>query len=243
MNSRNLRNFWIRNQSSNIRVEGIQKMNIIKLFQKPSMIGVIGNPNEAKSNLLYHLIEQLKKEGKYNLVCYGLRNKIINATTIFSLPELEQVRDSIIILDEVMTLWDLDNRMAKRQIENTLRLIYHNNNVLIICCVPENVKKFIAGKLDVIFFKKVTLGDFINGSRVKRIVLDYKGSELGSSILNLSKEEALLFDGNHYYKLVVPYYSRYDTKKGNLPIIQKVNKGVNKNVNQNAQKNENTKKD
>lgn len=194
---------------------------IIKLFNKPRIIGIIGNTNEAKSNLLYHIIEECKKEGKFSLYTYGLKYKIKNSQEIYSIEELEQIRNSIIILDEIMNMWDLDNRMDKRKIEKNLRMIFHNNNVLIICALPENIKKFIASKLDIVIFKKSTIADFINGSRVKNILLSYKGNELGSSILNIPKDKSILFDGINYHKLYIPYYKKYDSKKENKSIIVK----------------------
>jgi hypothetical protein len=212
-------------------------MKIKDLAKEPSILGVIGDTNEAKSNLLYHLIEEFKKEGTFKLYSYGLRVKIPGNQEIFSVEELEQIKNSIIILDEVMTLWDLENKMAKRKIEKSLRLIFHNNNLLIICLLPENVKKFIAGKIQKYFFKKVTIPDLINGSKTKNIILGYKGQELGSSILNLEKGETLFFDGLHYEKLNIPYYKQYDTKRNNPQIIQKVTKKVSKKVNQKVQKN------
>ena len=186
-------------------------MNLIKLFDKPGIIAVVGNVNEAKSNLLYHLITELNKIGEYTLYTYGLRNDLKN---------------SIIILDEVINLWDLENRKAKREIEKTIRLIFHNNNILILCGVPENFKKFISGKINIFFFKKVTLADLINGCKVKNIVMNYRGNELGSGVLNLDKDETLLFDGKHYYKLKVPYYKEYDTKLNNKQIIKNVPNNV-----------------
>ncbi|MGQ4876861.1 MAG: hypothetical protein ACP6IY_22575 [Promethearchaeia archaeon] len=206
------------------------------MFEKPCIMAVVGDVNESKSNLLYHLIEELRKEGKFSLYTYGLRKKISYSTTIYSIEELEKIRNSVVIIDEVMSLWDLTNRMAKRQIENTLRLIHHNNNVLVVCGVPENFRKFIASKLDYVFFKRVTISDFVNGSRVKRILTNYKGSELGSSVLNLRRDETILFNGLHYSKLEVPYYPKYDSKKDNPQII--VNKSVNQNVNRKKVKTE-----
>lgn len=203
---------------------------LTKLVSTPKIVGLVGDINEGKSMLIYHLIEEWKKEGKFNLYVYGLRSELKGATKIYSVNELEQIKNSIIVLDEVMSLWDLDNRMAKRQIERTLRLIFHNNNVLIICGVPENFRKFIAGKIHTYLFKKVTVGDFINGSKSKQIVTNYKGSELGTSVLKLEKNEFLLFDGLHYEKSVFPYYSKYDTKKNNQEIIKKVKKKVKKSV-------------
>ena len=133
-----------------------------------------------------------------------------------------------IILDEVMTLWDLENRKLKRQIENTLRLLFHNNNILIISAVPENIKKFISGKLDIIIYKRVTYDDFINGSSVKKSILNYQGNERGSKLLNLDIDEAIIYDGLHYQKIKIPYLKEYDTKINNVPIL--VPKSVHKNV-------------
>lgn len=208
-------------------------MNIIDLFNEPKIIGIIGDRHEAKSNTIYYIIDELNKIGKYNLYVYGLRNKIGNSTEINSIYELEGIHNSIIIIDEVMSFWDLDNRMARIQIERTLRMINHNNNILIISALPENVKKFISSKLNIIIYKKVTFSDFINGSSVKKNVLDYKGSERGTSILNLEKKEALIFDGKHYYKENIAYMEKFDSKKDNPEIV---NKSVKKNVNNNVEK-------
>ena len=48
----------------------------------------------------------------------------------------------------------------------------------------------------IIYFKS-TIADFINGSRVKNICLDYKGEELGSSVLELEPYEALIYNKNY----------------------------------------------
>jgi hypothetical protein len=205
-------------------------MKFKDIFNHPKVICVCGNVNEAKTNLLYYLLEGLKAYGNFNLYTYGLRTKIPGAITIFSVNELEQIKDSIVILDELMSLWDLDNRKAKKQIETTLRLINHNNNILVICALPENLKKFICGKVNEWFFKKCTLADFIQGSMASRICNEYKGVELGSSVLTMEKWEALYFDGRHYYKINIPYIKKYDSKKANIKIVQKNVRKINKKV-------------
>jgi len=197
-------------------------MKYKEIFDKPKVIAVIGNVNEAKSNLLYHIITDLRTSGDFELYTYGMRMEIKNSKKIHSVNELERIKNSIIILDEVMSLWDLDNRMAKRQIESTLRLINHNNNILVISALPENMKKFICGKIDQYLFKKCTLSDFIQGSRASRIVKNYKGIELGTSLLSIEKGEVLLFDGLHYNKLEVPYLKEFDSKKDNVEIVKKI---------------------
>ena len=211
--------------------------NVLRVFSSPRIIAIIGDVNEAKSNLLYYFIDELRKKGSFNLYTYGLRSIIKDSKKIFSVDELEQIKDSVIILDELMSLWDLDNRMAKKQIEKTLRLIHHHNNILVICALPENLRKFICGKINQYFFKKCTLADFIFGSKASRTARAYKGIELGSSVLSIGKGEALFFDGLHYEKIKVPYLKKYDSKIKNIKIVSKiVNKIVNKIVKKNINK-------
>jgi hypothetical protein len=152
------------------------------------------------------------------MVSFGLKVSC-GERKIYSLKELEECRDEIIFLDEMMTLFDLDNRMAKRQIENTLRLIAHNNNILILCGLPENFKKFICGKISTWIFKKVTIEDFIRGCGAKKVVIDYHGVERGTELLSVNKNEAMIFDGS-YTKVKIPYLSQYDTKKDNKPLLK-----------------------
>jgi len=192
---------------------------ITKLFKKPCVISIIGDVNSGKSNFLYYVIAKLKLKSKFKLYTYGLKSRLANATEIYSISELERIRDSIIILDEVMTLFDLDNRKIKKQIENTLRLINHNNNILVLCGVPENFKKFLSGKVDYIMYKRVTFEDFINGSRVKNVVMNFRGIERGTTLLDLKTNEVLIFDGLHYTKQNVPYIRQYDSKKNNVNIL------------------------
>ncbi len=194
-------------------------MKIHKLFNKPKVLGIVGNVNTGKSNLIYDLLEQLK-DYKYTFYSYGLRNNL-GEQKIYSIDELETIEDSIIFCDEFFTLFDLEDRKNRKSIENSLRLINHNNNILILCGLPENFKKFISAKLDIVFFKKCTLADFINGSRLKNIFISYKGSELGSAVLNLKVDEALLYDGSHYDKINIEYHKKYDTKIMNEPIIKR----------------------
>lgn len=195
-------------------------MNIIKHFNKPQILGIVAEQNTGKSNLIYYLIDSLKKEGSFHLVTFGLRKSISNSTVIFSVEELERVKNSIIIVDEFFTLFDLDNRKQKRTIEDTIRLIHHNNNILLLCGLPENFKKFICAKVDKIFFKSAKIEDFINGSGFKNRILSYSGAERGSTRLSLAIDETLFFDGEHWDKLHVPYMRSYDTKATNTPIIK-----------------------
>lgn len=203
-------------------------MNLNKLFQNKRIIGVVADVNQGKSMTLYNMIEQLPKN--LNIYSYGLRANNDRIQNIYSVAEMEQIKNSVIIIDELSSLFDLDNRKIKKQIENTLRLIYHNNNLLILCGTPENFKKFISAKIEAFIFKKTTIADTINGSRVKNIINQYKGYEKGTEILNLNINECLIYNGLHYYKEQVEYLKKYDTKKDNVPffvsknVVKKSNK-------------------
>ena len=212
-------------------------MNIKKILNKPKVIGVIADVNQGKSMFLYHLLEEAKKEHTFKLFYYGLRLDIegVEAQRIYSVAEMEAIQSSIIIVDELSSLLDLDNRKSKRQIENTLRLINHNNNILIMCGTPENFKKFLCAKLDEVFYKRTTIADFINGCTAKNILNSYKGYEKGAELLNLPINQVLHYDGKHYTTQKVPYYAQYDSKKDNEEIL-KCFSNCAKNVSENVQK-------
>lgn len=187
-------------------------------ISKPKIIGLIANANEGKSNFLYYLINSLKEKYNFNLCYFGLRCKI-EGQEIFSLDELEIIKNSIIVIDEFINLFDLDDRHKRKQIENTLRLLYHNNNIVILSGLPENFKKFISGKINCFIYKQVTFEDFIRGSSAKKNILNYNGYEKASKILVLEKNEAIIYDEKHYKKLKIPYLEEFDTKKDNPKIF------------------------
>ncbi len=196
-------------------------MKIQDIFNEPKIIGIVGTPNSAKSNLIYHFIRELKKAGKFNLFYFGLRNKI-NHNEIHSIKELEQIKNSVVILDEFSSLFDLDDRKQKRQIESSLRLIFHNNNILVLCGVPNNFKKFISGKLDIIIYKKLFYDDLVNGSKIKKVLSDYQDISgiKGSEVLNIPKNKALLYNGKYSLIENIPYLKEFDKKFNNLPIVE-----------------------
>lgn len=195
---------------------------IIDYFKKPEVIGIIAEVNEGKSNLIYNLIKELQKNYSFNLITFGLKFEVGNVKVINSLEQLEEVKDSLIFLDEFHTLFDLNNRKKRRQIERTLRLICHNNNILVLVGVPENFKKFISSKITTCFYKKVRINSLINGSSIKNHLVSYEGYGMGNKILNLTKGEVLVFDGD--YKIFnVSYLKEFDSKLKNKDIfVQKM---------------------
>lgn len=198
-----------------------EQEKLLELFTSPKLIGLVADANTGKSNLLYWAIKTLQARYAFKLYSYGLR-VYLGEQKIFSVEELESVRDSVIIVDEFASLFDVDDRKEKKQIERTLRLIFHNNNVVLFAGLPENYKKFIASKLNVIIYKRCALKDFINGSRVKQLALNYEGQEQGAAVLNIPVDTALVYDGTHYSHVSVPLMADYDTKSNNATILQPI---------------------
>ena len=204
---------------------------ISKIVGKPKVIGFVGDVNTGKSNTLYYILDELNRNYKYKLYYYGLRLDV-EGQRVYSIRELEEIEDSFIIIDELSSLFDLDNRKNKKIIEQVFRLLNHNNNIIILCGTPENFKKFISGKLNMTIYKKCTIEDFINMSEIKNVLTNYKGYELGSTLLNLPINEALFYDGKHYHKINIPYMKEFDSKAENAEIFKPRagdNKGLNKN--------------
>lgn len=195
--------------------------SLLRLFDGPKIIILVSDTNSGKSNTIYHILDGLSKTSEFSLYHFGLRANLKMGQPIFSTGELERIENSLIVLDEVMTMWDLDNRKQKKSIETSLRLIHHNNNILLLSMLPENVKKFVASKGNAFIFKRSTIPDFINGSLIKRIVESYAGPERGSEVLNIPIDQALIYDGKHYSKAQIPYMEKFDTKKGNQNIFKK----------------------
>lgn len=190
---------------------------IQELFNTPKIISVIGDSNSGKSNLIYNIIKELKSNYNVKICSYGLRFNL-GEKKIYSIEELETIKNSVVILDEMNSLFDFEDRRKRKLIEKSLRLIFHNNNTLILVGNCENYKKFISSKSDIVIFFKSNISDFINGGKIKNICLSYRGYELGSSVLNLEKNECIIYNGN-YRKIKVPYLERFDSKKDNCSIL------------------------
>jgi hypothetical protein len=73
------------------------------------------------------------------------------------------------------------------------------------------------------------LDDFINRSKAQTALQRYSSHEKGSEMLDVKVDEALIYDGEHFYpNIKVPYLKELDTKLTNPPIF--VPKNVPNNV-------------
>jgi hypothetical protein len=197
------------------------------IFSDPSIraIGLISDPNQGKSNTIYHMIKALQAKYDAKMYAYGLRVMFEGIQRINSIEELESISNSVIFLDEFPSLFSLSNRRQKEKFEESMRKIYHSNNIVVICGLPHNFDKFLSGLLNCIIFKQATLVDFIQRSPAERIIASFSpaiGSMIqkGSRMLTMPKDVALVFDGSHYWDVDVPYVQEGDAKRFNAPILQ-----------------------
>ncbi len=177
--------------------------------------------NEGKTMLLCNIIKEYEK--KYNGVvwAFGMKEELVEKLKIkqfSSLIELEEIKNAIIIIDEIGIIFDLENRKKKKQIDNTLRMINHNNNKLLLTGLPTDFKKYLCGKVKCFLFKALKISDLINGSDAKEIVNQYNGIEKGAFILNIPKDKVLCYDGN-FWKENVKYNKEFDTKTNNVGLF------------------------
>ncbi len=198
--------------------------DITDLFKDPSIraVGVIADPNQGKSNAIYHCINALKYRAQ--IYQYGLKVWMPDVQAINSIEELEKITNSVVFIDEFPTMFRLSNRRQVEHFEESMRKIYHSNNIMVICGLPHNFNKFLSGLLNAIIFKQCTLVDFIQRSPAERIINSYSsagGSQVqkGSRVVTMPQGVALVWDGKHYYEVDVPYIEGCDTKLKNAPII------------------------
>lgn len=202
-----------------MKIKGIADIFADKM---PKVVGIVADPHQGKSNLIYHAIEELQRRWDATIFTYALRGETRNTEKVSSIEQLETIRNSIIFIDEFYTLFEMDNRKKTPLIEKTLRRIFWSNNMLILCGLPQNFNKFISGKLSHVIFKQCTLVDFINGSRVKNIAYSYREDEMGSHMLCIPKDRALVFEAETltYSMIHVPYLKSKDMKQYNPPIME-----------------------
>ena len=185
---------------------------------------LMSRSDEGKTHTLCYLIEQYKKQFNGTVTTFGFRDELIdllNVKSFSSLIELEEIRNSIIIVDEVGSLFDLENRTKRHLIESTLRLVNHRGNKILLSGLPSDFKKFLCAKAKVFLFKTLMISDLINGSLAKEILMQYRGPGLGTYTLLFDKGTMLCYDGT-FWKESCSYNEKFDTKKNNENLFKKM---------------------
>jgi hypothetical protein len=193
------------------------------------VIGVIADKNQGKSNLLYHMIDIIQKNAPQTQIV-GFRLSITppGVLSLNTLVELSMVHDSVIIIDELKTLVDTDNRTEMRKLMTILQTLYHpyRNNRVILCGLAHNFNGKLSGELEAIIFKQTTLISVVQRSRLDYVLRQFTAE--GEAVKNeftlvMPRDGALIYHPGldkqwHYVK--VPYMRDYDVKASNKPVIQ-----------------------
>jgi hypothetical protein len=198
---------------------------VMEVFDDKSIraIGIIGDINQAKSNLIYHCMKEYGKTFVDKVYSYGLHMDVKNVTKINMVEELEGISNSVIFIDEYASLFSLSNRKQVEKFEATMRTIFQHkfNNTVIICGLPHNFNKFLSGLLQVLIFKQCRLEDFIQRSSPQQAVTAFSPAglhhvEKGSAILKMPKDYALIYDvtksDSKWSEVNVPYEKEFDSK-------------------------------
>jgi hypothetical protein len=144
----------------------------------------------------------------------------------YSVLELEQLQNGIVIIDEVASLFDLNNRKEHRMIEKTLRMTAHHNNKIVMAGLPDNFRKFLSALATGFMFKSLNLGSMVNGSHGKYILNQYRLAEMGAFTLSVPKEKVLCYsetpvNGSKFWMDKVTYFPKFDTKTSNRNMFEK----------------------
>ena len=187
---------------------------------------LLSRSNEGKTMTILNLIEDYRKLFSGNIMVFGVDPAITSkfkVGTFSSLLELERIKNSIVFIDEVGTIFDLEERKYRKQIESTLRLVNHNGNKLFMSGVCHDFKRFLCAHAKCFMFKGLNISDLINGSLAKEILLQYKGNGVGVYSFELPKDKVLCYDGE-YFTENVKYIKDCDLKTENVNLF--VKKGV-----------------
>lgn len=183
---------------------------------------LLARSNEGKTQTIINLIKGYKEKYKGDVQTFGISKIItdkLKVNTFNSLLELEKIKNSIILIDEVATIFDLEDRKYRKQIENILRLVNHNGNKIFLSGLCSDFKKFLCAKAKCFLFKGLNISDLINGSLAKEILLQYKGDGVGVYNFELPKDKLLCYDGQYFIE-EVKYYKELDLKTGNINLFK-----------------------
>lgn len=190
----------------------------IKQILQHKVIGIVADEDEGKTNTMFYLMDEVLRNKK-PVACYfyhsEYRKMFQHVQQISTLDELEQLRDTFIFIDEFKELFQLENRKFWHMVERVFNLLLHNNNVIVLCGVPNYYRKFIASKVKLWLIKGISFQSCVNGSALKEYVMALTGDYVGSTRLAIPKNKVLIEGVFHD----VPHLKRYDKKLNNLDLF------------------------
>jgi len=132
-------------------------------------IAIIGDRNRGKTNLMFNLINNYK--GNREIVFYGYP-KELEYKQIYSLEELAQTTDSIIVMDELQNHIKFYRKATNDAFLELLAVLAHNNNTLIFSTpMSQFITKALDVFIDAIIYVNISdMASLKNGSKAKRLL-------------------------------------------------------------------------
>jgi hypothetical protein len=197
-----------------------------EVTKRVRMIGLVGDPNKGKTNVINHIINIFQTRAKdTQIAVFGIARHIPNILHIHTIEELERLRNAVVFIDEWADLVDVGNRRQMREFERSIRTIFHpqKNNIVILCGMARNFNGKISGMLNCVIFKETTLIDIVQRSVLANIMSEYNNGfrVTKGKVLSMDDNVALVhIVGGHFDEVEIPYFEEGDTKLQNPPIVK-----------------------
>lgn len=197
---------------------------LIQLFKKSRSIGIVGNPNTAKSSLVLNYLVDLR-QNKPNIPIFVLGaekslHKYLSAQGIDILYSTDDILDmhiknAVIYIDEFSDLFDV--RMASKQTHRIKRFfnrIVHLNNYVIISSAEVNFwNKFMCGLVQSFLIKSIDYLNLVRGTHLKRRIMNIAENTSEYRLEIPAKEYYIMTNEDVLGKASFAYSSDLDPKK------------------------------
>lgn len=132
---------------------------------------ILGNPNTGKSNLSVWLCMQSGIERRYVL---GYPGKIAGFTNLNDLRDLSRISDCVLLVDEIDEIIPIHEKRSNDSLKRLLKFTAHNRIKLIFNTqLSQFVSKMMSALVPCWAFTEIDIFELKNGSKPKRILLDY----------------------------------------------------------------------
>ena len=213
---------------------------LIKLFQKYKSVGVVGNPNSAKSSLiLSHLID-LKKKIKVPVYVLGAEKELYpylkenGINILYSTDDILDLKiiDSVLYIDEFSDIFDvqMQSKQTKR-IKRFFNRIAHLNNYVVISSAEVNFwNKFMCSLVRAHLVKTIEYVNLVRGTHLQRKVKNISENCSDYRLDLPMNTYYVITDDNIVEKMTFDYDSNLDVKKDKINPFASVDLNVDLNV-------------
>ena len=201
-------------------------MNIKKIFDTKRIVGLAGEKSTGKTNNIVSLLVEYRKfNQKTPIYAYGMPQLVmkylisIGVKEISCLQHLVRKKDCILVLDEFQRL-KLNDRRYKDELDKFLDFVYHNN-VYVILASP-NLREFnsvIGGIIERWLLKNVRNDLCVNGSQLKKVIENYKGSCKHLDAIEVPVNKLLLINDEEEILLKCAYIKEADSKSNMVKLF------------------------